>query len=83
MNFVLMETPFNEGLSIDADHDFDIDQQDIEMFKNCANGPAIRYPTGCEGFDTDSDGDVDSADYGVIQRCYSGAGNVYNINCAR
>ena len=70
----------------DFDCDGDVDDDDYEVFQNCATGAEVPYdidalPTGCDVVarhagiippDLDVDGDVDQSDFGVFQRCISG-----------
>jgi hypothetical protein len=61
----------------DLDHDCDVDDADLVLFKACSLGGGIAHPPGatCTQADFDADGDVDAGDYGRFQRCH-GPSNV-------
>lgn len=56
----------------DYDHDGDVDVTDFDVFKACADGPAIPRDANCGSSDFDADNDVDMDDFGTFQRCLSG-----------
>ncbi len=58
----------------DFDSDGDVDQDDIDHFRNCMTGPTVPAGSGCGDADVDGDGDVDMADYLVFQTTISGSG---------
>ncbi|UCD29563.1 MAG: hypothetical protein JSV03_03520, partial [Planctomycetota bacterium] len=74
------------GKNADYDNDNDVDQDDFDIFENCATGPQIPYdpgnlPPACplvpnpQGYidaDFDFDSDVDQEDFATFQLCYSG-----------
>lgn len=66
----------------DFDGDCDIDQDDLGLLTDCAQGPAVPYLPGCEDRDLDLDGDVDQVDFGMLQRCHSGPGRPADPTCA-
>lgn len=70
------------AIRFDFDDDGDVDGHDLEAFENCASGPAIPVPVGCEASDADGDGDADQSDFGVFQRCYSGENTPAEPGCA-
>ncbi|MBP7934971.1 MAG: hypothetical protein KA354_10030 [Phycisphaerae bacterium] len=78
----LVSTTTSAGFArADFNHDYGVDQLDVQALEACHSGPAIPYWTGCQDKDLDGDGDVDQDDFGVFQRCYSGPG-MADPNCA-
>lgn len=67
----------------DLDADGDVDQEDVERFRDCLTGSTLPPPTPiCTNADFDGDSDVDMADHGGIQRCLSGPGVLGDPDCA-
>ncbi|HOW73824.1 MAG TPA: hypothetical protein PKY77_24745 [Phycisphaerae bacterium] len=78
----LISTTTSAGFArADFNHDYGVDQLDVQALEACRSGPAIQYSDDCGDKDLDGDGDVDQNDFGVLQRCYSGPG-MADPNCA-
>ncbi len=73
LNGVVPVMPF------DYDLDGDVDDDDMQVFRQCVTGSGVPGPPqGCptgtfNQSDVDGDGDVDMSDWGAIQVCYSGS----------
>jgi hypothetical protein len=89
-NWVPVSRFFGEGttwdtsvrLSYDLDHDGDVDQDDITIFRGCSQGSDIRvWDSFCQTADFDRDGDVDLDDFAGMQRCISGPGIPADLSC--
>ncbi len=65
----------------DFDDDGDVDQDDVDAMAQCAMGPMVPLPPGCDDKDLDGDGDVDQTDFAKLQLCISGAGIPADPNC--
>jgi hypothetical protein len=57
----------------DADHDKDVDQEDVASFQQCFSGPNGTMIPGCECFDRDDDRDVDEGDATAFGACATGS----------
>ena len=55
----------------DFNNDGGVDLADLEIFIDCARGPASPYVIGCGLADFDTDGDVDATDFAEFQREWS------------
>ncbi len=68
----------------DFDCDGDVDPADLELFAQCASGPAVPHDGSdvCRRADFDDDHDVDQSDFGGLQRCLSGQNNPADPDCA-
>ena len=67
----------------DFDRDGDVDVADAQSLRDCAAGPLLPIPNGCEAKDLDRDNDVDQSDFGLLQRCFSGTGQPANPSCGK
>lgn len=67
----------------DLDCDSDVDEADVELFAQCASGPAVPHDGSdiCRRADLDDDQDVDQSDFGGLQRCLSGRNNPADPGC--
>jgi len=65
----------------DFDQDGDVDITDFGIFRDCAAGPLLPIPEGCETKDLDGDHDVDQSDFGLFQQCFSGTDRPANPSC--
>ncbi len=52
----------------DLDGDGDVDDDDLNGFCECMDGPEVGAGSGCEPADLDTDGDVDLDDFAGLQR---------------
>jgi hypothetical protein len=57
----------------DADHDGDIDLDDLGEFAACVSGAGFGATLSCQDpFDSDADGDIDLFDWAVFQTAFTG-----------
>jgi hypothetical protein len=67
----------------DFERDGDVDDVDLQHFKDCMTGEAIaQEQTNCANAKLDGDDDVDLSDFGIFQWCLSGENNLADPNCA-
>jgi hypothetical protein len=80
----VLEATCVEHAALDLDQDCDVDGDDLEVFEDCASGPAVLHDgtTTCLQADIDADDDVDQSDFAIFQRCFSGEDAWADPGCA-